>query len=68
MTLQQKLIASLKHIFGDKKEVIIAIVNPLRTEKQQEKMMEYLANNYQYKELMRIDRLLKLSLQISKEN
>ncbi len=68
MTLQQKMIASLKHILGDKKDEIIAIVNPLRTEKQQEKMMDYLANNYQDKELMRIDRLLKLSLQISKEN
>ena len=50
------------------KQLVIAILNPLKTEKQLEKMKEHLANNYQDKELMRRDKLLNLSLQISKEN
>lgn len=65
---QKEIIASLKYILGDKKDVIIAIVNPLKNYEQLDYFMKYLANNYNDKELMRIDRLLKKSLQISKES
>ena len=58
MTVQQKLIASLKHVLGENKEQIIGIVNLLETEEQQEKMIEYLAKNHQSKELMKISKLL----------
>lgn len=60
--------ATLKQIVGDKRVQIVAIANLLKTEKQQEKMLEYLEQNYQNKELMRIDNLLKKSLQIEEEN
>ena len=67
MTIQKKLIATLKHILGDKKTEIVAIVNLLETEQQKEQMMIYLSENYQDEELMRIDRLLKTALQIAGE-
>ena len=65
MTMQEKLIGTLKYIVGDMRKEIIAIANLLETEEQQEEMLIYLANNYQNKELMRIDRLLKKSLEIA---
>lgn len=47
------------------KDLVIGIINPLETETQATKMLEYLQENKNNTELMRIDRLLKTSLKIS---
>lgn len=47
------------------KDLVIGIINPLDTETQATKMLEYLQENKNNTELMRIDRLLKISLKIS---
>lgn len=47
------------------KDLVIGIINPLDTETQATKMLEYLQENKNNTELMRIDRLLKTSLKIS---
>ena len=64
---QIELIDLLKNILGNKKDEIIALVNPLKNTIQQDEFMNYLKNNYHNKDLMRIDRLLKKSLEISKK-
>ena len=61
-----ELIASLKHLLGENKIVILGIMNLLETEEKQEKMMDYLKKNYQSKELMREDNLLKKAQEITK--
>ena len=61
-----ELIASLKHLLGENKIVILGIMNLLETEEKQEKMMFYLKKNYQSKELMREDNLLKKAQEITK--
>ena len=50
------------------RDLVIAIINPLDTEAQAMKMLEYLQKNKNNEELMRIDRLLKKTLQIAEEN
>lgn len=50
------------------RDLVIAIINPLDTETQATKMLEYLQENKNTEELMRIDRLLKKTLQIAEEN
>ncbi len=50
------------------RDLVIAIINPLDTETQATKMLEYLQENKNNEELMRIDRLLKKTLQIAEEN
>lgn len=50
------------------RDLVIAIINPLDTETQATKMLEYLQENKNNAELMRIDRLLKKTLQIAEEN
>ena len=50
------------------KQVLIGIINPLDTEEQAMTMLNYLKENKDNPELMRIDRLLKKVLAISKKN
>ena len=50
------------------RDLVIAIINPLDTETQATKMLEYLQENKNNEELMRIDKLLKKTLQIAEEN
>ena len=45
------------------KQLVIAIINPLDTEAQATKMLNYLEENRDNPELMRIDRLLKKALE-----
>ncbi len=67
MTIRQQLIATLKCLFGDQKDLIIALVNPLKSEAQQIEMLEYVSKNKDNKESMRKDCLLKKALEISKK-
>ncbi len=66
--IQNQLIASLKWILGEKKQLILGIITPLNTEEKQTIMMNYLRENYKNKELMREDKLIKKSLEIAKKN
>lgn len=50
------------------KDFMIGILNPLKTEEQAMKMLEYLKENKDNEEVMRVDRIIKKSLQISEEN
>ena len=63
----QKIVDFLKYNTNYNKEEMIAIVNPLKTEKQAITMLNYLEENKDNKELMRIDKLLKKALAIEKE-
>ena len=49
------------------KETIISILNPLKTEYQVKKLLNYLKKNQDNKELMRIDNLLKIRRTIAEE-
>ena len=49
-------------------DLVLAIIVPLKKETQATKMLEYLQENKNNAELMRIDRLLKKTLQIAEEN
>ncbi len=51
-----------------KEDLLIAILNPLKTETKAAKMLKYLQENKNDAEIMRIDRLLKKTLQIAEEN
>ncbi len=73
MTLQlrQKLeeIAKIVWTIPDiTQDLVLAIIVPLKKETQATKMLEYLQENKNNEELMRIDRLLKKTLQIAEEN
>lgn len=73
MTLQlrQKLeeIAKIVWTIPDiTQDLILAIIVPLKKETQATKMLEYLQKNKNNEKLMRIDRLLKKTLQIAEEN
>ena len=46
------------------KQLVIATLNPLKTEQQAKQMLNYLENTNE----KRIDKILSASLQISKEN
>lgn len=50
------------------RDLVIAIINPLNTEKQAKKMLRYMKKYRNDKKLMRSDNLLKTRLRISKEN
>ena len=50
------------------REYGIGIINPLDTEEQALKMLNYLKENRDNPELMRIDRLMKKAFEISEEN
>ena len=49
-------------------DLVLAIIVPLKKETQATKMLEYLQENKNNAELVRIDRLLKKTLQIAEEN
>ena len=49
-------------------EIVLAIIVPLKTENQATKMLEYLQENKNNTELMRIDNLLKVRRKIAEEN
>ena len=73
MTLQlrQKLeeIAKIVWTIPDiTQDLVLAIIVPLKKEIQATKMLEYLQKNKNNEKLMRIDRLLKKTLQIAEEN
>ena len=73
MTLQlrQKLeeIAKIVWTIPDiTQDLVLAIIVPLKKETQATKMLEYLQKNKNNEKLMRIDRLLKKTLQIAEEN
>lgn len=50
------------------RDLVIAIINPLNTEKQAKKMLRYMKKYRNDEKLMRSDNLLKTRLRISKEN
>ena len=50
------------------RDLVIAIINPLDTEAQATKMLEYLQENKNNEESMRIDNLLKVRRRIAEEN
>ncbi len=50
------------------RDLVIAIINPLDTETQATKMLEYLQKNKNNEESMRIDNLLKVRRRITEEN
>ena len=50
------------------RDLVIAIINPLNTEKQAKKMLRYMKKYRNDEKLMRADNLLKTRLRISKEN
>ena len=64
----QKIVDFLKEHTNYNKEEMMGIINPLNTVTQATKMLNYLKENKDNLELMRIDRLLKKALAISKEN
>ena len=49
-------------------DLVLAIIVPLKKETQATKMLESLQENKNNAELVRIDRLLKKTLQIAEEN
>ena len=62
--LRNKIMDYLLTIPKMNKQLVIAILNPLKIEKQAQLMLNYLQDNKENKNLMKIDKLLKLSLQI----
>ena len=47
------------------KDILIAMINPLRSEKQLAAFLQYLTENENNSDLMRIDRLLKVRASIA---
>jgi len=50
------------------KDILIAMINPLRSEKQLETFLQYLKENESNSDLMRIDKLLKVRATIASGN
>ncbi len=58
------LIEFLINITNDDKGLVLAVCNPLETEKMQREMMDWLVENYKNKELMDESHLIEKTLQI----
>ncbi len=58
------LIGALKDITNNDKDLVIAVITPLETEKQQCEMMDWLIANYKNKKLMDESHLIEKTLQI----
>ena len=66
--LVQEMVALLMEIPDITVEDIHYIINPLGTEQNLQKMLEYLKMNKDNQQLMRIDNLLKVRSKIIQEN
>ena len=64
----QEIVKILKTLPKMNRDYGIGIINPLDTEEQALKMLNYLKENRDNPELMRIDRLMKKAFEISEEN
>ncbi len=58
------LIAVLKDITDEDKDLVVALVTPLKTEKMQLEFMDYLRENYKNPKMMTEDKMLEKMLQI----
>ena len=65
--LRNKIMDYLLKIPNMNKETMISILNPLKTEYQAKKMLDYLKKNKENRELMRIDNLLKIRRPIAEK-
>ncbi len=63
----QEIVKILKTLPKMNRDYGIGIINPLDTEEQALKMLNYLKENRDNPELMRIDRLMKKAFEISEE-
>lgn len=58
------MVELLKNITNHNNSLVLAIANPLKTEKMQRAMMDYLIANIDNKECMREDSLIEKALEI----
>lgn len=64
--IYELMLSFLKNITNNDKNLVIAIANPLKTEKMQIEMMDWLVANYENEKMMRGDRLIQKALDIEK--
>ncbi len=66
--LRSEIIEYLLKVPNMNKEILIAMLNPLQNEKQLESFLQYLKENENNSDLMRIDKLLKVRANIASNN
>lgn len=66
--IKMKIVGFLMDNLTEEKNLIIAILTPLKTEQQATLMLNWLEENKDNKELMREDRILQKVLEIYRKN
>lgn len=66
--IKMKIVRFLMDNLTEEKNLIIAILTPLKTEQQATLMLNWLEENKDNKELMREDRILQKVLEIYRKN